>query len=734
MNKYLLTLPLPTDGINLLDSSLISDYEAAEGTKNVSFKDGVAHTRRGYIKDKPYNFPVVPGSIYNFMKDSVSNILVACGTTLKKQNADTYDDIVGALNTDRIECLPYQCALGIYDAPYNVHVRSMGSLAAATYSYKITSLTETGESVPSAAVTATLDNSGSVELSWTKVEGATGYRIYGRTSSGTKQLYTVDDPDILTFTDDGTITPNGKVPAGDSGITTPTGLTCTPVSGTLDAGAYSYKVSAITASGESIPSKAVNVTLSAVGGVTISWDELKGVSGYKIYGRTDGHESLITTINDSTTITFNDDGSITPTGSLPTENTTAESAYGDKCFILDGNKYRYFDGTMLLRDIPVYNPSEEEVGKYGTNVLITTPDEVNKQKFIVNDDERLWVAGFGKIVRVSHLQRSDYFPSTQVWKLQEDCTGMGRFRGEVMLFTENTGTLISGNTPDFSLAEHYVFTKLPAGYGCSQHRTIVQGNNAIYWANRSGVYRYKYLPTGYSIPECVSEFLAPNKGGAVNSGYHNKSIKKWIEGISDWSKVHAQFFNNEYRLFMGNKQVAVFDTINETWALYEYDKDFSCSMVRDDTLYYAQNYLYHMDYDYDPDGATYDGLSDDGVPIVQVLKSKFFDFGKAANKKKFKELYFTIYTPLISYDIALNLNLDNDYMQINNEIVNTVARMGELCFGDTMNNNETNLNYPVKIHHKGKKYNIQYELTLTDLNTAFTLLSVVLSLKVKELK
>jgi arginine deiminase len=132
----------------------------------------------------------------------------------------------------------------------------------------------------------------------------------------------------------------------------------------------------------------------------------------------------------------------------------------------------------------------------------------------------------------------------------------------------------------------------------------------------------------------------------------------------------------------GIKKVIVFDSISSTWALYEYDKDFACSMVYDNRLYYSADYLYHMDYPYDPYGPTYDGLNDDGVSIAQDLKSKFFDFGKAANKKKFKELYFTIYTELISYNIGLLLNMDNEYETISEEIVNTVViiRTEDLTF------------------------------------------------------
>jgi hypothetical protein len=410
---------------------------------------------------------------------------------------------------------------------------------------------------------------------------------------------------------------------------------------------------------------------------------------------------------------------------MPTENTTG-TGYSDKCLILDGAAYQHWDGGTQLKPVPAYDPNVDERAAYGQNVLITAPDEVTKQRFIVNDDERIWVAGYGKLVRISHLQRPDYFPSTQVWKLEEDCSGMTRFMGEVMLFTDNTATLISGSTPNWTLPDKYLFKRLPGGYGCSSSRSIAQGDNAVYWANKSGVYRYRYLPSGYSIPECVSEFI-------LEDG-HTRSVKAILDGVSDWSVVHAQFYDHEYRLYIGNKQVMVFNTIESTWTLYEYDKDFSCSLVSDNTLYYAENYLYHMDYPYAPLSLSNDGLSDDGVAIDQVLKSKFFDFSKASNKKKFKKFYLTLYSELISYNITLNVNLDNEYMVIPGEIVNKVSRWGAFSFGDRITTKRTNLNYPIKLHHKGKRYNIQYELKCSGLNMAFLIKSIELLFKMKELR
>lgn len=517
MNKIEYVIPLPKYGINCIDDSLIADPEAAEGTKNISFKNGIPQTRAGYEKHLPYELPAQPGTLVNFIQGTTRFLLAAAGTTLKRLlDTEAVDITGGTIASDSISTL--------------------------TYPFKFA------------------------------------------------------DPDV----------------------------------------------------------------------------------------------------------------------------------YSDKLFILDGSTYRYYDGIQILAVAP-YTPSTEEQSAYGTNVLSTNPDEIKKQRFILNDDERVWVAGAGKEVRISHLQRPDYFPSTQVWKLRENCTGMARYIGEVVLFTENTATLIAGSTPNWNLPEKYIYKELPIGYGCSNNKTITIGNNALYWANKNGVYRYIYLPTGFSIPECVSEFeytIGPER--------FMRSVKNYIDKIQDWSKVYAVFFDNEYRLYMGEGKWLIFNTINSTWAYYEYDKGFTAAMIYDNKLYAAGPYLYQLDYKYDPNGVTFKGLSDDGAPIEYVLKSCFFDLGEPAKLKRFNEMIFTLYSELISYDIELILNLDNNYRTVQGQISNLVSRWGTFKFGDRITSKNTNLNYPITIEHKDKKYNIQYEMRCNMPNAAFILKAIVLKLKMRE--
>lgn len=89
-----------------------------------------------------------------------------------------------------------------------------------------------------------------------------------------------------------------------------------------------YRITAFNGTGETGPSQEVSVNVDDVNkSVDLSWTIIAGATGYKIYRGTAsqnyGSTALLTTINNGATSAFNDDGSATTSGSVPTENTTA---------------------------------------------------------------------------------------------------------------------------------------------------------------------------------------------------------------------------------------------------------------------------------------------------------------------------------------------------------------------------------------------------------------------------
>ena len=103
-------------------------------------------------------------------------------------------------------------------------------------------------------------------------------------------------------------------------IATPVNAAFTAGAGTLAIDTYYYRVTAINANGETLPSTETSLALDAIGGVNVNWGAVTGATGYKIYGRSTGAELLIATVG--AVLTYLDNGSITPSGAMPTVNST----------------------------------------------------------------------------------------------------------------------------------------------------------------------------------------------------------------------------------------------------------------------------------------------------------------------------------------------------------------------------------------------------------------------------
>ena len=113
---------------------------------------------------------------------------------------------------------------------------------------------------------------------------------------------------------------NASVPLAGNIVATPVNAAFTAGTGTLAAATYYYRVSAINAYGETIPSVETSFAAAATTGVNVNWGAVTGATGYKIYGRSTDAELLIATVGAVTT--YLDDGSVTPVGAMPTTDTT----------------------------------------------------------------------------------------------------------------------------------------------------------------------------------------------------------------------------------------------------------------------------------------------------------------------------------------------------------------------------------------------------------------------------
>lgn len=132
-----------------------------------------------------------------------------------------------------------------------------------------------------------------------------------------------------------TVQVEGDVTLEKTPLTTPvnSAFTTETTGGTLAAGTYYYRVSAINAAGETLASlETSQVTTGTTSTVTVNWGAVSGATGYKVFGRTAGAELLIATVGSVTTYT--DTGSATPAGALPTVNTTGGSMIAGTAYYL----------------------------------------------------------------------------------------------------------------------------------------------------------------------------------------------------------------------------------------------------------------------------------------------------------------------------------------------------------------------------------------------------------------
>jgi hypothetical protein len=107
-----------------------------------------------------------------------------------------------------------------------------------------------------------------------------------------------------------------------------TGIFTQNATGSLANGTYYYKVSAVNELGETLASTIEQSYTITTGGVKVTWKAVPGAIAYNVYGRNTGAQLFMAQVsanmntNSSDNCLFTDDGSITPSGALPTKNTT----------------------------------------------------------------------------------------------------------------------------------------------------------------------------------------------------------------------------------------------------------------------------------------------------------------------------------------------------------------------------------------------------------------------------
>jgi hypothetical protein len=179
-----------------------------------------------------------------------------------------------------------------------------GTFAAATYFWKVTTLTAFGETTGSNELTAAIAANGTQVINWTALTNATGYKVYRGSATNTENILVATLGTVVTYTDTGI--------AGTS--------TAIPTSNT--SAAYFWKITAKNSAGESLPSNEVSATVTAVQVEPLSWTAVPTATSYNVYrGTAAGAEGVL--VANVTGTSYTDTGATGTTQALPTISTYA---------------------------------------------------------------------------------------------------------------------------------------------------------------------------------------------------------------------------------------------------------------------------------------------------------------------------------------------------------------------------------------------------------------------------
>lgn len=100
---------------------------------------------------------------------------------------------------------------------------------------------------------------------------------------------------------------------------------------------------------------------------------------------------------------------------------------------------------------------------------------------LVENNGTMW-ASVGAKVHFSVNGQPEYWSPLDYIQLNDDCTGIGKFADNIVVFTRADAYIISGYDRDT-----VVVNKLPYREGCVHHRSIANVGNYLVWVSKNGV-------------------------------------------------------------------------------------------------------------------------------------------------------------------------------------------------------------------------------------------------------
>lgn len=378
---------------------------------------------------------------------------------------------------------------------------------------------------------------------WDAVSGATYTNELNMSGAmAYDKLYLQNGTDALTYYDGTNITTF-------TAVNVPTSPTCAKNGGSTGSYTYSYKITAVTAVGETEPTAAASATLS-IAALTASvymdvgWTVSTNAIGYNIYGRTSGRWRFLKYVEGQTTATWADKGTDSPSEVFtpPEANSTAGptgkhiSVYKDSIFVFgdpdNPSRLFYSGGGDRINDFSVSNGGgfldvSKNDGQLGTGLIVF------KNTLLCFKEDSIYQFQF----TTSGLPQS-----TQV----NPSVGCIAPRSIVavendVFFASRRGVFTLGNEPGFS------FDVLRTNELTSRVRSIFQSIESAYQGNIAAIYATKanvnlvifaYTPSGSTTN---SQALVYDRERLAWYKWTDINANCWVNYIDSTGTVHALY-------------------------------------------------------------------------------------------------------------------------------------------------------------------------------------------------
>lgn len=380
-------------------------------------------------------------------------------------------------------------------------------------------------------------------------------------------------------------------------IASPNGLSATNFSGATGARTQSWRITAVSQTGETIGSTPISLTslpqdLSTTL-VKLQWTPVSAASGvlqgYNIYRGLSGDERFLGATDPDVT-TFDDIG----------------------------------DDTSLIRTLPTFDTTGGPVAKY----IVRFQDRLVLAGF-PNDPTKIMISG-----RVPNHERFDWAGGGGFVLIDpdsgEDITGIGVLRDSIIVFKENSTWEVKlqlTQIGDYVVLEP-VYRLLTAAKGCVSHKSIVAIDNDLGFVGRPGMF-FLGQEARYDTTLRVNEMSA--------------RIRPFFESLSeaDITNCSSSYVRNRWIVnFPSSKRMVVYD--RERLALMgPWSTPFGISNA---VRYVDSNnieMLLAIDYD-DPYVTDFRPSypDDKGAAIRTQLKSRKEDYGDWSLFKTLRDVYF----------------------------------------------------------------------------------------------